>query len=539
MRASLLVVGLAGSSLAAEQASIVIDGRFDEWPETSLVLVDPYGDVPSGALDIGRVWMADDPDHLYVRFEASSDFDLADGAGLRLLVDTDNQPSTGFLYEGFGAELLFDFDDLEGRFFSFATTSEQSGTQVWHSDFGFQGQPTVTSPQFEIALSRTAEIDGVPLFRGTTVGIRLVGAAGERVPNPSQVIEYELDEGPAPPVRDEPLSRERLTDVRHLSWNVLRDSPWDEDRRPAFGRILAAVAPDIVSLQEIYDHDGGEVLDLVAEFVPPGPSGQWHVASNNDCHTVSRHPVLATDPIDGNLAVLLDTTGTLGRTTLVINAHLPCCDNDQSRQSEIDRILRFIRQVREGQFLEYPADCALIITGDLNLVGLSQQLVSLVEGDVVDEAAYGPDVAMDVDGSDMRDVICLQTDARLAYTWRNDWSYYWPGRLDFMIVSDSVLEIGRRLVLETDAMPAAKLAEYGLESTDTFCSDHRPLITDLRAPSCVGDLDGSGVVDGSDLSALLGDWGAKAGPADINEDGLVDGADLTIILSAWGACSRG
>ena len=534
-----LAIGLLATSLAAEQAPIVIDGRFEDWSGISPILIDPLEDVPSGALDIGRVWMADDPDYVYIRFEASAEFDIADGAPLRLLVDTDNQPSTGYRSEGFGAELFFDFDDLEGRFFDSTTTNEQSGTQIWHSDFGFQGQPTVTSPQFELALSRSTSINGVPLFSGSRLRIRFVGDGGERVPNDPQVIEYELDQGTAPPRRDEPLDRESASDVRHLSWNVLNDSPWDDDLRPAFGRVLSAVDADIISLQEIYNHDSEEVRELIEDFVSTGPSGIWHVASNNDCHTVSRYPVLASDSIDGNLAALIDTTEPLGRTTLVINAHLPCCDNDQSRQSEIDRILRFVRQVRAGQYFEYPADCALVITGDMNLVGLSQQLRSLVEGDIVNEDAYGPDVAMDVDGTGMHDVICLQTDARLAYTWRKDWSYYWPGRLDFMIVSDSVLELGRRLVLETDGMPAAKLSEYGLQSTDTFCSDHRPLITDMRVPGCVGDLDGSGVIDGADLSALLGDWGTNSGPADINGDGLVDGADLSIILSAWGSCPRG
>ena len=55
--------------------------------------------------------------------------------------------------------------------------------------------------------------------------------------------------------------------------------------------------------------------------------------------------------------------------------------------------------------------------------------------------------------------------------------------------------------------------------------------------SCTGDLDGDGDVDGADLAALLGDWGAGASAADFNNDGNVDGADLATLLGAWGACS--
>ena len=48
----------------------------------------------------------------------------------------------------------------------------------------------------------------------------------------------------------------------------------------------------------------------------------------------------------------------------------------------------------------------------------------------------------------------------------------------------------------------------------------------------VGDLDGDGHVGGSDLGALLSQWGT-AGSADLNHDGTVDGIDLGLLLAAW------
>ena len=50
------------------------------------------------------------------------------------------------------------------------------------------------------------------------------------------------------------------------------------------------------------------------------------------------------------------------------------------------------------------------------------------------------------------------------------------------------------------------------------------------------DLTGDGVVDGADLTSLLGAWGIAGVPADLDGSGLVDGGDLTILLGAWGEC---
>ena len=48
---------------------------------------------------------------------------------------------------------------------------------------------------------------------------------------------------------------------------------------------------------------------------------------------------------------------------------------------------------------------------------------------------------------------------------------------------------------------------------------------------CPADLDGNGVINGFDLSAVLAGWGTPAG--DTNGDGTTNGIDITTILSAW------
>jgi len=52
---------------------------------------------------------------------------------------------------------------------------------------------------------------------------------------------------------------------------------------------------------------------------------------------------------------------------------------------------------------------------------------------------------------------------------------------------------------------------------------------------CPGDLNCSGVVDGADLGALLGNWGVP-GIGDLDGDGNVNGGDLGILLGNWGSC---
>jgi len=57
---------------------------------------------------------------------------------------------------------------------------------------------------------------------------------------------------------------------------------------------------------------------------------------------------------------------------------------------------------------------------------------------------------------------------------------------------------------------------------------------------CIGDVDGSGTVNGADLSMLLGSWGVCGEGVDCETDfdgnGVVDGADLSLLLGNWGLC---
>ena len=68
----------------------------------------------------------------------------------------------------------------------------------------------------------------------------------------------------------------------------------------------------------------------------------------------------------------------------------------------------------------------------------------------------------------------------------------------------------------------------------TFAGESVPCAADTCGTPCIADTNDDGVVDGSDLAWVLGNWGQAAG--DINDDGTTNGEDLSIVLGYWGDC---
>ena len=512
---------------------VIIDGQFMEWNDSHLEWIGPAGD--SNAIDFLKLWIRDEAQRLYIAVEASEDFDLSENNDVTLLLDTDNNAATGLASEGIGAEIRFLLGQRTGSFYPSPTTNPNSGIQIWHSDISFEAAPTVTSTTFEISIDLEARIKDIELFTGSSFAMVMNEPNGNRIPILGEGIEFQLGNSSEPPAVDSDFEKDLQSDIRLVSWNVKFDTIFEDDESPKFERILTAIQPDVINFQEIYNNSTNEVRDLVEDWLTLS-QGDWYAAGNNDCKTVSKFPILYSQALSGNLAVLLDTTSVLKRTLLIINAHTPCCGNDEGRQEEIDEMLQLVREVREGSHSNIPSDCALQITGDLNLVGLAQQLESLIDGNIINEDLYGPDVNMDVDGSDLLDTLPTHTQQRTTYTWRNDFSSFWPGRLDCSVISDSVLELGRSFVIETRSMSAERLAQYQLDILDSSASDHLPLVTDVRIPGTntrVGDLNNDGSVDGADLGIFLNAWNTSTEAADFDGDGTVGGADLGILLLNW------
>ena len=105
---------------------------------------------------------------------------------------------------------------------------------------------------------------------------------------------------------------------------------------------------------------------------------------------------------------------------------------------------------------------------------------TLLTGDIQNEATYGPDFSPDWDGTRLSELPCIQTDQPMNYTWRNDYSEWPAGKLDYILVQDGAVRVLRSFALETASMSAQRLNVYGLESGDALeASDHFIVVADL------------------------------------------------------------
>ena len=116
----------------------------------------------------------------------------------------------------------------------------------------------------------------------------------------------------------------------------------------------------------------------------------------------------------------------------------------------------------------------------------------------------------------------------MGYTWRSDSSSFWPGQLDFVIYSDSVLSVANSYVLYTPEITDP--ASLGLQSNDSRSSDHLLFCSDFAGISSplLGDVNGDGSFDLLDIELfvqliLSGNFQDEA---EINGDDAVDLLDI-------------
>jgi len=67
-----------------------------------------------------------------------------------------------------------------------------------------------------------------------------------------------------------------------------------------------------------------------------------------------------------------------------------------------------------------------------------------------------------------------------TFTWYNEGSSFSPGRLDYVVYSNSVMSAENSYALFTNALPEDSLSLYNLQSNDvTSVADHLPVIVDF------------------------------------------------------------
>lgn len=483
-------LGLALVVQAADPPAIQIDGTFGDWNGLSPVAEDPTGDAGTGNIDFGRLWVTGDRDAVFLRIETGKEViwqqppHLEGGHNVQLYIDADANPTTGRRVEGLGAELEIHFGPR-------AATASLGGSPLGLTlnDLGACSAPTHSGDAFEIRLARTARsgmVDLVGLLGGPR--LHLVwrdGTKGDRLPDEG-VVAVSPSTLPAEPVVPIPLEREHSGDLRILSHNV-----WHTNFRKnpgPFRRYLAALCPDVLCFQEVWAWTAEETRAFVASVLDPSPGEAWHASQHEDCVTVSRWPIADGAVLDGNLVSLIELPPSYGHALVVFNAHTPCCDRNRERDVEHDRIAATWRDLLEGTgpFVA-PVTAAVVMAGDFNMVGFVRQLRALRDGDIIDNAQFGPDFAPARAAGPLANAPLRHTHTRATYTWRQDDASFAPGKLDYILYSGDVATLARNFALYTPDMPPEDLARYGLEASDSQqASDHLVLVADLRLVAPAG-----------------------------------------------------
>ena len=489
---SLLLAGaLSPRAVAAASASlpIQIDGAFAEW--NAAAAADPAGDPGSSGIDFTSLWIANDGGRLFIRFDTGVEIQPDEGHDVRVLLDTDANPATGAAAFGIGAELIWSLGQRSG------STYLGGGSQAAsHAALGLVIGPTVSATEFELAIRRDATgAGGALLFAGSVVRVVIAdfGPGGDAI---GAGTSYTFDPAPQP-VPAIALGRADPLHLRVASYNIENDGLFDNDaaRQAALGRVLGAIDADVWILNEVWNHNGPEVQLKFQQLLPAGPGAAWTAVNPlQGTVIVSRFQVFEWNlfPVDTRdwVAARVNPRPKLDTDLVVLGNHLKAfsgASNDATRQDQADGLIRYMADMRAGARLGVTPQTPMVAGGDMNLVGVNGPLETLVSGDIADQGQWGPDSPPDWDGSAFDIVPARHPDERLTHTWRSDGGTWYPGRLDWLFHTGSVLELGNHFVLDTRGMTPANLAAHGLLATDTqVASDHAPIVADFAAAGVAG-----------------------------------------------------
>ncbi|MCH8152045.1 MAG: endonuclease/exonuclease/phosphatase family protein [Planctomycetes bacterium] len=479
---------------------IVIDGRFDDWASVPIALADPAG-APKAAVDFGEVRISHDDRfvHLLMDFGRTVNVQKLDGTVL-LLLDCDGNRETGKSMRGLGGVDVIieltpanaEFPGQAGEGVGLRSTTYQPDPQDTAArrlspyDIGFTFAPTYASDRFEFRIRRGVELPqtAATFTRDRFTGKLLFRDRAGHARDETGAFSYELtpvNRSAKPKARD-PLSRPGEAGLRIVSWNVNQGALLANSE--PFGRVLAAVDPDVILLQELTDRNtAGQVEGVLNRWLPRDGPQQWDVVfgaggGNLRCVIASRLELTPAKPVElvphpmWREDHYLRAVGTIiehaGKRLLVISVHLRARGRAGSREDlirglELETLRQAIRTAMLGENIN-----GIIVAGDFNLVGSRRPLDLMTKW-------------LDLENWSLEAAQAYQLDGLSNATWSDPDEPFVPGRLDYLLYSDATLTVLRSFVLDSRDLNPRWLDRHGLKLHDTAsASDHLPLIADVK-----------------------------------------------------------
>jgi endonuclease/exonuclease/phosphatase family metal-dependent hydrolase len=298
------------------------------------------------------------------------------------------------------------------------------------------------------------------------------------------------------PARTDFLARSSIAVVRLMTWNVGRDSifvggPSEYSRHEQFARVMRAIQPDVVCLQEVW-RGSDRASALFDEILPQSDGRRWQHHGVLDNVIISRLDLslMGGGTIDveenrkrGHATAL--AARARGASLYMICGHFQSRDRAASRQRHADAIATLIYARQADGTL--PRRTPMVVLGDLNAIATLPALLvaNLRAGQIggnTPPGGRGPDW----DGSSLEDATPRHNGrGDEMWTWRNDRGEFPAGALDRVLYTGSVMAIDHAFVLNTMTMTAEELRAADLVRDDTMFNasegihDHLPVVVDL------------------------------------------------------------
>jgi endonuclease/exonuclease/phosphatase family metal-dependent hydrolase len=308
--------------------------------------------------------------------------------------------------------------------------------------------------------------------------------------------------------------------VRVMSWNVKAGAlfpssmpnPRGEEagaRVGRFGRILRAVRPDVLCLQEIWPlREQSAILAMLNRELPLANGNSWSLHREVDVVIASRYPLALRrgdrvihyplpempDFHYGQAMCFVDLPDErFTKDLYVISAHFRSrsgAENIGLREQQADSIAGRIQDLlTPGGDLDVVRGTPIIVVGDFNVYDSNEDdpkrhLKTMIAGRVDADGTLAPP---DWDRSSLKDLgPSINGEGKANYTWRNDTLPYPPGALDRVLFTDSVLRVRESFIVNASLMSAAQLAQQELKQTDSLMAgrkgefDHLPIVVEFE-----------------------------------------------------------